>query len=103
MPELINHPNADPGKTFWAVAAPLYRTTGIPTHLGYDFIAVSALKAAMANGCEDVVVEVKGMRPQRYTLEQIKDLIRRDPRKWLLLFWRSPSRELMIMALEGLL
>ena len=102
MPELINHPNADPKKTFWVTGAPLYKTTYVPTHLSYEFMAVSALQAAMANGCEDIVVEVKGMRPVRFTLEQVKDVIRREPQKWYPLFLRSPSNELMTMALEGL-
>lgn len=100
---VISHPDADPRKTFWVTGAPLYKTTFVPTHLSYEFMAVSALQAAIANGCEDVVVEVKGMRPVRFTLEQIKDVIRRDSRKWYPLFVRSPSRELMVMALEGLL
>lgn len=91
---------AEPRKVFWVVGCPLYRKVGIPTHMDYETMAVMALRAAELNGCEDIVIEVKGMRPRRFTVDEVRELVRRNPTHWLPLYYRSPA---MFMSQAGLI
>ena len=98
--------NADAKKTFWIVAVPTYTNGGVPTHLPFLHVAAMGLRAAQTNGCEDIVIEVRGMRPRRFTCTEVEEALRKYPQYLWHIYqqsFRTPVEKLVVMAQQNLL
>ena len=98
--------NANTKKTFWIVAVPTYTNGGIPTHLPYLHVAAMGLRAAHANGCEEMVIEVRGMRPRRFTCTEVREALQQYPQYLGHIYQqslRTPVQQLAVIAQANLL
>lgn len=98
--------HANTKKTFWIIAVPTYTNGGIPTHLPYLHVAAMGLRAAQANGCEDMVIEVRGMRPRRYTCTEVGEALQKYPQYLWHMYQQSmrrPLEKLVVMTQQNLL
>jgi hypothetical protein len=70
-------------KSFYVTGVRKYYTTGAdPKHLPPWFVAGLALNAAKAQGCDEIVVNPEGMRPRRYAVKKVEEIVRRNPQRF---------------------
>lgn len=94
---LIIQPSAaDRGKTFYALKVlPFLKYNGAPRmHIDADLIGVFCVQAAIAAGCEDIVVAPEGEMPIRFTIRRLGELMQKNPKRYLGWYQKPPQSEI---------
>lgn len=84
MSLIILPSEADQKKTYYALNVQAFLKYGgaVRGHIDADRIACMCLRAAKLRGCEDIVVAPKGIMPQRFTVKQVEEAIRKNPERY---------------------
>ena len=86
-PLIVSPGQATKDRAYHVIGAQKYRTTGVPTHLPYWMLASMGLRQAKARLCEEIVVEVAGMRSRRFSVSEVEEYVRKHPQTTRGLAW----------------